>query len=235
MHQTRIAALSAIVPIWASAGAYAGLSWISVERSASAVISPDLGFDVASSHQLMGWWSESVQQTGPWIPDPTAEVALASATHASNIGFGVVPWAYLAGRVYARHAVPASFGLATATIRLEAEFTITGTETYEIRNMIGSGFLPEAQIQATLMRGSETIFSRLGPVAFTDSGTLTEGSYSLTMIASFSNGDTSSNGISCDMRFTVPSPGVVAMLAGPALLRRRRSAGHQWQACRNPA
>ena len=207
-----------------ASSSHADIAWISAERTASAIIAPSFAADIATSNQLLGNWETRVACAGPWIPDlPYFERALASASHSSNIGLGAVPWASLAGNVSAINAFPVAFGRATATIRLDAVFTVTETTSDEISNLRGVGFWTEATVQSILRRGEETIFNYSRPDTYSNGGTLTAGTYSLTLLASFSDGSTGGvSGFGCDLRFTLPSPaaGVVAFLCG--MIRRRR-------------
>lgn len=212
--------LGLLIPSVASAD----VTWDSVERLALSEINPNLGADSHFSDQILGSWSANTYVEGPSVPDLTFERASATARHSSNVGLGSVPWAVLTGYVIARHAVPASFGLATARIQLTATFTLSESTGYEIRNLRGSGFVPEAQIVASLTRGTEVIFSKLGPVAYSETGVLSAGVYKLSLTAEFANGDTGSSGTACDLRFTLPSPSAALLLLGPAFARRRRIA-----------
>ena len=202
----------------------AAVSWDYASRSASAVIAPNLASDSAVSNQVLGIWHATAASFGPWIPDPIAEQAVASATHFSNIGEGAVPWAILTGRVVANHAIPspANFGIGTATIQLVATFTTTESVDYEIRSLIGS-FQPEASIRAKLVRGLDTIFDISGPATFERAGTLAAGEYTILMMASYSDGDPGTSGIGCDLRFTLPTPAAGALGLACALMRRRRN------------
>jgi hypothetical protein len=207
----------------ATSPSLASITWDDVARFAVADIAPGLASQSASTHQVLGMWSESVYCAGPWVPDPIFQQAHALAMHTSNIGMGAVPWAIMTGRVAGNRAVPSAttYGSGIGTIRLDATFTTTETVGFEARNVIGS-FQPEATIYARLICGSETIFFRSGPDAFTSTGTLAPGTYTLTLLASYANGDPGSSGISCDLRFTLPSPATGALGAACALLRRRR-------------
>jgi hypothetical protein len=204
--------------------ASAGVTWNSVQRIALAQITPDFAWDLRSSSQVLGPWSASVYTLGPAVPDPTFERAIALATHESDVGLGPEPWAELRGTASAMQAVPSSFGSAFARISLTANFTLTDTADFKLLSLRGSGFNPQGEIRARLTRGTEVVFDRLSPTTFVEAGRVEAGVYTLTLSASFSNGDRNYTGLGCDLRFTLPTPGAGLLLLAPALAHRRRNA-----------
>lgn len=206
--------------------ASAEMTWNSVERSVFAEIQPTFGTMLDTSNQLLGEWNAGVELSGPTPPvwDPLFERAIARAYQTSNVGLGSVPWASLGGSLIATRAFPGAYGQGFAEIKLTASFTLTEASDYRIEEFSGSRYTTESEIQATLVRGTEVIFSRSFPAPDAAEGSLDPGTYTLIMRSWYANGDTNSRGTRCDLRFTLPSPGAALLLLAPALAHRRRLA-----------
>lgn len=223
MRPIRLLPAAMLVAMQAAHPSMAGMTWTSVTRSAITFVGPEWASNSAFSSQLLGNWSESASCVGPSYPDPLIQPASAQADHVSSVSGGSIAWASLSGWVHATHATFPAPELATATIQLEAAFTLTESSAYELRNLVASNFAPDATIHMRLKRGETTIFDRLGPVVFILRGSLSAGDYSLLLEATSSNADPGRGGCACDMRFAIPAPGAaLALLLGGLHPRRRR-------------